>query len=90
VTKTNNNAGALGLLTSLFFLWGFMTVLNDVLIPHLKAVFVLSYAQSMLVQMAFFGAYFTGAIIYYIISITSGDPINKIGYKKGIVIGLIV
>ncbi|RLD19418.1 MAG: MFS transporter, partial [Bacteroidetes bacterium] len=67
-----------------------MTVLNDVLIPHLKAVFVLSYAQSMLVQMAFFGAYFTGAIIYYVISITSGDPINKIGYKKGIVIGLII
>ena len=90
MTKTKNSAGALGLLTSLFFLWGFMTVLNDVLIPHLKAVFVLSYAQSMLVQMAFFGAYFTGAIIYYVISITSGDPINKIGYKKGIVIGLII
>jgi MFS transporter, FHS family, L-fucose permease len=86
----NSNAGTLGLLTSLFFLWGFMTVLNDVLIPHLKAVFVLSYAQSMLVQMAFFGAYFSGALIYYLISITYGDPINKIGYKKGIVIGLII
>lgn len=90
MSNKNNNAGALGLLTSLFFLWGFMTVLNDVLIPHLKAVFVLSYAQSMLVQMAFFGAYFTGAIIYYVISITYGDPINKIGYKQGIIIGLII
>ena len=75
MSNKDNNAGALGLLTSLFFLWGFMTVLNDVLIPHLKAVFVLSYAQSMLVQMAFFGAYFSGALIYYLISITFGDPI---------------
>lgn len=90
MSKSTNNAGALGLLTSLFFLWGFMTVLNDVLIPHLKTVFVLSYAQSMLVQMAFFGAYFSGALIYYLISITSDDPINKIGYKQGIIIGLII
>ena len=80
----------MSLLTSLFFLWGFMTVLNDVLIPHLKLVFELSYAQSMLVQMSFFGAYFTGALIYYIISITYGDPINKIGYKQGIIVGLII
>jgi len=86
----NKNFSTLGLLTSLFFLWGFMTVLNDILIPHLKEVFELSYAQSMLVQMAFFGAYFTGAIIYYLISITYGDPINKIGYKQGIIIGLIL
>jgi FHS family L-fucose permease-like MFS transporter len=90
MSKSTNNAGALGLLTSLFFLWGFMTVLNDVLIPHLKTVFVLSYTQSMLVQLAFFGAYFSGALIYYLISITYGDPINKIGYKQGIIIGLII
>ncbi len=86
----SHNPAALGLLTSLFFLWGFMTVLNDVLIPHLKEVFVLSYAQSMLVQMAFFGAYFSGALIYYLISISYGDPINKIGYKQGIVAGLVL
>ena len=49
-------------LTTLFFMWGFMTVMNDVLIPHLKAVFTLSYAQSMLVQFAFFGAYFVGSV----------------------------
>jgi FHS family L-fucose permease-like MFS transporter len=88
--KTNNQSTTLGILTSLFFLWGFMTVLNDVLIPHLKAVFVLSYTQSMLVQMAFFGAYFSGAILYYLISISYGDPINKIGYKQGIIVGLLV
>jgi len=89
MNKSNNN-GTLGLLTSLFFLWGFMTVLNDVLIPHLKSVFELNYAESMLVQMAFFGAYFSGALIYYLISISTGDPINKIGYKQGIIIGLII
>jgi len=81
---------AMSLLTSLFFLWGFMTVLNDVLIPHLKVVFELSYAQSLLVQMSFFGAYFTGSIIYYLISAWHGDPINRIGYKNGIIIGLVV
>ena len=90
MSQPKNSTTALGLLTSLFFLWGFMTVLNDVLIPHLKAVFVLSYAQSMLVQMAFFGAYFSGALLYYLISISYGDPINKIGYKQGIVVGLVL
>jgi len=90
MNKSNNHSGSLGILTSLFFLWGFMTVLNDVLIPHLKAVFVLSYAQSMLVQMAFFGAYFSGALIYYLVSISYGDPINKIGYKHGIIVGLLL
>jgi len=90
MVEKNKNFGTLSLLTSLFFLWGFMTVLNDILIPHLKSVFVLSYAQSMLVQMAFFGAYFSGAILYYIISISYEDPINKIGYKQGIIIGLLL
>jgi FHS family L-fucose permease-like MFS transporter len=90
MTKEKSNSSSLALLTSLFFLWGFMTVLNDVLIPHLKSVFELSYTQSMLVQMSFFGAYFSGSLIYYLISMSQGDPINKIGYKKGIVIGLML
>ncbi len=92
--QVNGMAGkqhsSLALITSLFFLWGFMTVLNDVLIPHLKELFVLSYAESLLVQMAFFGAYFSGSLLYYLISITSGDPINRIGYKNGIVAGLLL
>ena len=49
---------ALGVVTTIFFMWGFLTCLNDILIPHLKAVFELNYAQAMLVQFTFFGAYF--------------------------------
>lgn len=69
-------------LTSLFFMWGFITVLNDILIPHLKAIFSLNYFQAMLVQFSFFGAYF-------LVSIPAGFLINKFGYKNGIIIGLI-
>ena len=71
---------ALVTLTSVFFIWGFMTVMNDILIPHLKSIFDLKYYQSMLVQTAFFGAYFIGSVVYFLISSRSGDPINKIGY----------
>ncbi len=77
-------------LTVLFFMWGFMTVLNDILIPYLKGVFELNYFKAMLVQFSFFIAYFVGSLIYFYISVTKGDPINKIGYKKGIIIGLLV
>lgn len=77
-------------MTSLFFMWGVIAVMNDILIPYLKKMFELSRAESMLVQMAFFTAYFTGSLIYFIISSTKGDPIDKIGYKKGILIGLLV
>jgi FHS family L-fucose permease-like MFS transporter len=48
----------LAIVTTLFFMWGFLTSLNDVLIPHLKALFDLNYASAMLVQFAFFSAYF--------------------------------
>ena len=82
--------GAFAIMTSLFFLWGFMTVFNDILIPRFKEAFTLSYFQAMLVQFAFFGAYFVGSLIYFIISITTGDPIAKIGYKNGVVIGLLI
>ncbi len=81
---------SLVLLTSLFFMWGFITVLNDILIPHLKAVFELTYLEAMLVQFAFFGAYFIGGLLYFLISMISGDPISKIGYKNGIIIGLLM
>ncbi|NQV51667.1 MAG: sugar MFS transporter [Flavobacteriales bacterium] len=67
----------------LFFMWGFITSLNDILIPHLKAVFDLNYTQAMLVQFCFFGSYF-------IMSIPAGRIIEKVGYSKGIVIGLVV
>ena len=74
----------------LFFMWGFITCMNDILIPELKEMFQLSRAASMFVQFCFFGAYFVGSLIYFLISVTAGDPINKIGYKKGILAGLLI
>lgn len=77
-------------ITVLFFLWGHLTAMNDILIPYLKNSFSLTFFQALLVQTAFFGAYFIGSLIYYIISIRFGDPINKIGYKNGIIGGLAI
>ena len=74
---------ALTSLTSLFFMWGFITCLNDILIPHLKGVFDLSYSQAMLVQFCFFGAYF-------LVSLPAGAIVKKLGYQKGIVLGLVI
>jgi FHS family L-fucose permease-like MFS transporter len=92
VSNTNSSNGiggenstrfALISLTSLFFMWGFITCLNDILIPHLKAIFSLTYAQSMLVQFCFFGAYF-------LVSLPAGWFVKKMGYQKGIVVGLVI
>ncbi|MEL6483511.1 MAG: MFS transporter, partial [Bacteroidota bacterium] len=77
-------------ITFLFFMWGFITVMNDVLIPHLKAVFELSYFQAALIQFAFFGAFFIVSLLYFLVSVSKGDPISKIGYKNGIIIGLLL
>ena len=77
-------------MTVLFFMWGFMTVFNDILIPRFKEAFTLNYKEAMLVQFAFFGAYFFGSLIYFIISAATGDPIAKIGYKNGVIIGLLL
>ncbi|HET7624599.1 MAG TPA: sugar MFS transporter [Verrucomicrobiae bacterium] len=82
--------GPFSIMTSLFFLWGFMTVFNDILIPRFKEAFTLNYFEAMLVQFAFFGAYFIGALLYFVISATKGDPIAKIGYKNGVVLGLLI
>src|SRR5664280_3156028 len=82
--------GSFAIMTTLFFLWGFMTVFNDILIPRFKEAFTLSYFQVMLVQSAFFGAYFVGSLLYFVISATTGDPLSKIGYKNGVVIGLLI
>lgn len=82
--------GPFAVMTVLFFMWGFMTVFNDILIPRFKQAFTLDYFDAMLVQFAFFGAYFIGALLYFLISATAGDPIARIGYKNGVVIGLLV
>lgn len=83
-------AWPMAVLTSLFFLWGFITVLNDVLVPHWKELFELSYFESLLVQLCFFAAYGVGSLLYYFLSITSGDPIARIGYKRGMIIGALI
>ena len=75
-------------MTVLFFMWGFITSVNDILIPRFKEAFGLDYFQAMLVQFAFFGAYFIGSLLYFLISARTGDPIARIGYKNGVVSGL--
>lgn len=82
-TTEKNYTLALVVLTSLFFMWGFLTCLNDIIIPHLKAVFELNYAKVMFIQFSFFTAYF-------IVSLPSGILVEKIGYKNGIIIGLVI
>ena len=81
--SNNNYRFALVSLTSLFFMWGFITCLNDILIPHLKSVFSLSYTEAMLIQFCFFGAYF-------LVSLPAGNLVKKLGYQKGIVTGLAI
>jgi FHS family L-fucose permease-like MFS transporter len=80
---TANNTGPLVIVTILFFMWGLLTSLNDVLIPHLKAIYTLTYVQAMLVQFCFFGAYF-------IVSVPAGALIRRVGYQSGAVIGLLI
>ncbi|HBK44865.1 MAG TPA: L-fucose:H+ symporter permease [Xanthomonadaceae bacterium] len=78
-----NNRVALSVATTIFFMWGFLTCLNDILIPHLKAVFELNFAQAMLVQFTFFGAYF-------LMSLPAERLVDRLGYKNGIVAGLAI
>lgn len=80
---TRTQQGALLVVIMLFFMWGLLTSLNDVLIPHLKAVYTLTYVQAMLVQLCFFGAYF-------LVSLPAGALIRRIGYQRGVVSGLVV
>src|SRR5262245_38360286 len=72
----------LAIVTTLFFMWGFLTSLNDILVPHLKSIFELGYAQVMLVQFAFFSAYF-------LFSIPWSKVVDRIGYQKTMVAGLV-
>ena len=82
-TQSQNNTLALGVLTSLFFMMGFITCMNDILIPHLKKIFDLSYTQAMLVQFCFFTA-------YALMSIPAGKLVEKIGYKGGVIGGFLI
>jgi len=82
-SRSVDNRFALGVMTVIFFMWGFITELNDVLIPHLKAVFTLNYWQAMFVQFCFFGA-------YLVMAVPAGRVVARLGYKLGIVSGLLV
>lgn len=73
----------LAIVTALFFMWGALTALNDILIPHLKSVFQLNFTEAMLVQFCFFSAYF-------LVSVPAGQLVSRIGYQKGIVLGLLI
>jgi MFS transporter, FHS family, L-fucose permease len=79
---TQNYSRPLAIVTTLFFMWGFLTCLNDILIPHLKAIFDLSYARVMLIQFSFFSAYF-------LFSVPWSKVVNTIGYKTTMVVGLL-
>src|ERR1051326_6939807 len=73
---------AMAMVSTLFFAWGFLTCLNDILIPHLKNIFDLNYAEVMLVQFAFFSSYF-------VFSLPSGKMVEWIGYARSMVAGLV-
>ncbi len=90
ISQKQKYTSALVVITSLFFMWGFITCMNDILIPFLKKMFDLTRAQSMMIQVWFFLAYFVVSLIYFIISMFKGDPISKIGYKNGIIAGLLI
>src|SRR5499425_38789 len=79
---TPNYTRPLALVTTLFFMWGFLTSLNDILVPHLKSIFDLTYAQAMLVQFAFFSAYF-------LFSVPWSKIVNNVGYQRTMVVGLL-
>lgn len=81
--KSSNLKMAFVLMSSLFFVWGAIVSLNDILIPHLKSLFNMNYTETMLIQFCYFGAYFTMAVPASVV-------IGKIGYKKGIVWGLVI
>jgi len=81
-SATPNYSHPLAVVTTLFFMWGFLTCLNDILVPHLKSIFDLSYARVMLIQFAFFSAYF-------LFSIPWSRVVNAIGYQRSMVVGLL-
>src|SRR6266704_6166455 len=82
VTTVPNYTRPLTIVTTLFFMWGFITSLNDILVPHLKSIFDLSYTHVMLIQFAFFSAYF-------LFSLPWSKVVDAIGYHKTMVVGLL-
>ena len=79
----HTNYSAMAMVTTLFFAWGFCTVLNDAVIPHLQSIFELSYVQASMIQLAFFSSYFLFAL-------PAGKLVESIGYKRTMVVGLLM
>jgi FHS family L-fucose permease-like MFS transporter len=90
MNNSNHTKSSLALLISVFFFWGFVAASNTVLIPVFKKHFMLLQWQSQLVDFAFYISYTVGSLIYFVVSVFTGDPLNKIGYKKGLVLGLTI
>ena len=91
MSEQTNYKQALGTLVTVFFFWGFIAASNGVFIPFCKSYFQIDQFQSQLVDFAFYGAYYFGALILFIYSNSSGkDIMNKWGYKKGIIYGLLL
>ncbi|MGZ3861901.1 MAG: MFS transporter [Bacteroidia bacterium] len=88
MSKTKSSS--LGVLMSVFFFWGFVAASNTVLIGLFKKNFELSQSQSQMVDLAFYFSYFVGAGVYLLYSMLFSDPLNKIGYKKGLIAGLVI
>jgi FHS family L-fucose permease-like MFS transporter len=82
-TASRTNYGAMAMVTTLFFMWGFLTALNDIIIPHLKAIFDLNFAQVLLVQFTFFSG-------YVVFAFPAGKLVERIGYQKTMVTGLLI
>ncbi len=78
-------------LVSVFFFWGFVAASNDILIPVFKEKLHLQQWQAQMISFAFYVAYTVGAIIYFLISkFSGGDLLNRMGYKNGIALGLLI
>ena len=91
MSENKNYSQALSTLVTVFFFWGFIAASNGVFIPFCKTYFQIDQFQSQLVDFAFYGAYYFGALILFILSNSSGkDIMNKWGYKNGIIYGLLL
>jgi MFS transporter, FHS family, L-fucose permease len=86
----NTRVSSLIVLISIFFFWGFVAASNSILTPLFKEIFHLTQFRAQLVEWAFYISYFVGSAVYFLFSYFVGDPLGKIGYKKGLIIGLLI
>src|ERR1700691_3881217 len=86
----NSRLSSLVILISIFFFWGFVAASNGILIPLFKEIFHLTQFKSQMVDLSFYIAYFVGSLIYFLATVFAEDPLQRIGYKKGLIIGLLI